>query len=172
MPLELPAAMLRSILSYDPGSGLCRWRWRSDRAQNWNSRFAGKIAGAPCGSQGRWQITINDTRYLRARVAWALHYGEWPTQDIDHRDTDNANDRIDNLRLATDAQNLANRAAQSNNTSGFKGVNFDKQTGRWRAKIKAGGKFYDLGRHPTAETAAEAYAAAARRLHGEFARTE
>jgi AP2 domain len=77
----------------------------------------------------------------------------------DHRDGNGLNNQRANLRPATRAS-----------TSGYKGVTYDRQTGRWKAQIKVDYRNIHLGRHPTAEDAALAYDAAARELHGVFAR--
>jgi hypothetical protein len=167
---NLTAEFIREILDLTPETGELRWRFRADYPKKWNSRFVGKIAGGPSGAGGRWQIRINDRLYLGYRLAWLHQYGEWPMADLDHKDGNIEDDRPTNLRLATPAQNGANRGAQKNNTSGFKGVSFDKQTGRWRAKIKANGRHISIGRFDTPEAAATAYAEAAQRLHGKFAR--
>lgn len=87
--------------------------------------------------------------------------------EVDHRDRDTMNCRRSNLRVATHTQNMRNRSRYRNNTSGFKGVYPFR--GRWRAMIKGDDKRHCLGVHDSARVAAEAYDAAAIRLHGEFA---
>lgn len=86
----------------------------------------------------------------------------------------NAHDTLDNrrsnLRIATPAQNAHNSRKHSHNTSGYKGVSLDKRKGRWYAHIKAGDVRRRLGYFDTPEAAHAAYCAAARELHGEFAR--
>ena len=91
---------------------------------------------------------------------------------IDHRDGNSKNNRLSNLRLSTHSENAANRRRYRNNASGFKGVSLEARTGKWMAKITKDGRTYFLGRFPTAEEAHAAYAAKARELFGEFARTE
>lgn len=89
----------------------------------------------------------------------------------DHINGDGLDNRRANLRVASRFENMQNRRLPSHNSSGFKGVAFCPATGRWRAEIYADGKRYRLGRFNTPELAAAAYDAAARKLHGEFART-
>lgn len=88
---------------------------------------------------------------------------------VDHRDGDGLNNRRKNIRLATKGQNGCNRGVPANNKSGFKGVYFETYTGRWRAVIMHNKERHRLGRFDTVEQAADAYKAAALRLHGEFA---
>jgi hypothetical protein len=77
---------------------------------------------------------------------------------------------IENLRPATKSQNAANRGKTCNNTSGFKGVWWRRRYRKWQATIGVNGKRFYLGMFDTPEAAHAAYAAAAQRLHGEFAR--
>jgi len=97
-----------------------------------------------------------------------LHEFLLGTKLVDHADGDRLNNRRENLRKATHAQNQQNTKLSKANTSGFKGVTF--RAGRWGAGIRANGTFTYLGRFTTKEEAARAYDAAARQLHGEFAR--
>lgn len=91
--------------------------------------------------------------------------------DVDHINGDTLDNRRANLRLATNAENLRNRGKNKNNTSGYKGVTWDKYRQKWQARIKVNGKLLDLGRFETAEDAARTYDESARELHGEFAQT-
>ncbi|WEM05511.1 HNH endonuclease [Ralstonia phage BOESR1] len=88
---------------------------------------------------------------------------------IDHVDGDRTNNRLSNLRLCTHAQNQLNRGVTRNNTTGFKGVR--PSNGRFRADIQVDGRREYLGHFDTAREAAEEYDLHARRLHGQFART-
>lgn len=88
----------------------------------------------------------------------------------DHVNGDGLDNRRANLREATASQNRANQGPQRGSTSRFKGVTWDKQTGRWRAQIAWEGTNRHLGRYRTEEEAAGAYDAAAHELHGAFAR--
>jgi hypothetical protein len=94
------------------------------------------------------------------------------TIEIDHVNGDGLDNRRENLRVATHAQNASNRGVRVNNTSGFKGVhaNHSGRGKQWFAYITTNYKRQHLGMFGTAEEAARAYDAAAVRLHGEFAR--
>lgn len=91
-------------------------------------------------------------------------------RSVDHKDRDTLNNKKENLRPCGQSQNGANRIRHKNNTSGFKGVTFKKDAGRWSARIGVGWKRIHLGYFDTACDAAIAYDAAARKHFGEFAR--
>jgi AP2 domain len=91
---------------------------------------------------------------------------------VDHiHQEETLNNRKENLRTCTHGQNMANRGAQRNNSSGFKGVSWDKSRGLWVAQIMVNKKHIGIGRYETKEAAAKAYDDAARYHFGEFAQT-
>jgi len=178
----LTAEQARQLIDYDPETGMMTWKPRtpdmfepkgkksaSHICAWWNAQFAGKPAGC-VNSKGYIVLGVYDVLYLAHRVAWLIMTGKWPEDQIDHEDTDRANNRWGNLREATASQNLANRAAPSSNSSGFKGVSWHKKTGKWAASIKKMGKTIHLGQFDTPEAAGSAYASATEHLNGEFAR--
>lgn len=92
--------------------------------------------------------------------------------DTDHVDGNGLNNKRSNLRNSTRSENLCNTSAKPNNSSGFKGVSWEKRYNRWRALIKKNGKSYHLGLYKTPEDAFMAYCKAAIVFHGDFARTK
>jgi AP2 domain/HNH endonuclease len=93
---------------------------------------------------------------------------------VDHINHDGRDNRRENLRIVTNAQNLSNRRKQQNylgkpTSSLFKGVDWHQQRMKWRAQIGIGGKAIHLGLFPTPEEAAKAYDKKARELFGEYA---
>lgn len=88
---------------------------------------------------------------------------------INHIRTDN---RIENLRMVTNQQNQMNRIKQVNNTSGYKGITFDKKRRKWHAQIKHNQKCIHIGYFNDIEEAREAYNKKARELFGEYAYQE
>lgn len=84
--------------------------------------------GSPAGClepNGYWRASLNGIRYGVHRIIWELHYGEIPEGLlVDHIDLDRANNRIENLRLATYRQNNTNKAMDKRNTTGVTGVKF------------------------------------------------
>jgi hypothetical protein len=90
------------------------------------------------------------------------------SKGADHKDGDGLNNRRENLRPASNAENARNKGLTTANTTGFKGV-FRRRSGRFHAQIKAAGKLHCLGTYDTAIEAARAYNRAAKELHGKFA---
>jgi hypothetical protein len=91
-----------------------------------------------------------------------------PGQQIDHINGDKLDNRRANLRICTNSQNGRNRPAPTTNTSGFKGVSWNKKRGLWLAKIHDG-EYRWLGCFALKEDAAQAYDEAARDHFGKFA---
>ena len=125
----------------------------------------------------RWYAQYGDGRWYAARRKGSgivfLHrevMGLPGKKKIDHRDGNGLNCQRANLRVATTAQNAANQKRRVDNSTGFKGVSWDgRGRGRWRAQIKVQGKNTHLGGYSSAEDAALAYDAAARKAFGKFA---
>ena len=92
-----------------------------------------------------------------------------PAVSVDHRNGDGLDNRKQNLRVATKAQNNQNTRVRLDNRSGYRGVTWHKHTGRWRAQICVDGRRTHLGLFDTAEQAALVYDTAARQHHGAFA---
>jgi hypothetical protein len=90
---------------------------------------------------------------------------------VDHKNCNTLDNRRANLRLATHSQNMCNRPKSSaKTTSKYRGVHFDKQRGKWVAKIQVNRKIIWLGYFDSENDAAKAYDNAAKKIHGEFAR--
>lgn len=123
-------------------------------------------------------VYAQHTTPLPNRKAVLLHrliMGEPAGMNVDHRDGDGLNNRrrgeAGNLRIATVSQNRHNTRLLDRNTSGFKGVTWDKSRGKWKAMICLNDKRVNLGRFDDLEAAHAAYVAASQSLHGEFGRT-
>lgn len=161
---NLTAEYVRSILDYDPETGEMRWKvGRPPRAK------AGAIAGH-IRSDGYRSVNIDDASYYVHRLAWLVMTGEWPPFEIDHRDARPKNNKWDNLREAEPKQNQRNSKLPRNNTSGCKGVTWDKDRQKWRAQIVTDGVAKNIGRFITFEEAIEARWDATLKQHGEFSR--
>jgi hypothetical protein len=175
----LTAAYVRSILHYDPETGVFTWRerprehFKTKRAHSvWNARYAHKVSGC-LDNLCYWNIRINGRAHKSHRLAWLWMTGEWPKADIDHIGGDPLNNSWNNLRDAARSENMHNTCAYSNNTSGRKGVSWNSYAGKWRVQIMKDGKRSHIGYfdEDKLEDAAGAYNKAARELHGKFART-
>lgn len=160
---------LRSAIHYDALEGIFIWKHRSNKSKALNARMAGKFAGCDNGN-GYIFIIIDRKAYLAHRIAWAIVTGKWPDKDIDHKDGNRANNRWTNLRLASRSQNCMNRKIPINNSSGFKGVCWDKNNKKWTAYIMANGKNHYLGLFNTPQQAHAERIKKADLLHKEFAR--
>jgi hypothetical protein len=114
-------------------------------------------------------VYLFDRKIRRSHIVWVLCRGEWPPSDLDHENRESIDDRIENLRPATTSQNAANTARRTNNTSGYKGVFWDKSARRWRAEITVNRKRIHLGYYDSPEEAHAAYCVAAKKFFGEFA---
>ena len=121
---------LLELLTFNPGTGKFHNRTkRSDKI------VEGKEAG--CYPKGRRYavIGIDGTQYYLHQLAWFYIHAVWPEEAIDHKDNDGFNNRISNLRLATPSQNQHNTRTPRNNTSGVKGVCWDKKRRKWMATL-------------------------------------
>lgn len=154
------------MLTYDPETGVFTWRVRPS-----NRVRVGDVAGH-LGNMGYLQIRVDRVLYQSHRLAWLYVTGEWPPRLVDHRDLNRTNNRFDNLRLATDGENSINGPMRRHNETGFKGVGFHKQAGRYRARIRVGNKERHLGLFDTPEAAHDAYCRASAELHGDFGRVD
>lgn len=166
----LTAEEVRSLLDYDPVTGEFTWKWRNDYLPQWNARYAGRRAGS-LTRDGYCSIRLGGHHHKAHRLAWLHFYGELPSAQIDHINGERSDNRIANLRLATQIQNSANAGIRRANKSGFKGVSWDRGRRKFRAQIRNGITNTHLGRFDTPEEAHAAYVAAALKMHGDFTRT-
>lgn len=153
---------LKEVLFYEPETGIFRWR------VNYGHAASGSVAGN-VNNHGHRRIKIDFKHYYAHRLAWLYVHGTWPADKIDHINNDHDDNRLVNLREASQSQNGANCGAYRSNKLGIKGVHM-APNGRYIAQIRTSGKRRCLGRFSTAEEASQAYQAAAREAFGEFAR--
>ena len=139
---------LNDLLKYDPCTGKLIWRERqihTPRDKAFNTRCAGQPAyEEPHRGYGR--IALLGKRYKSHRIAWALHYGEWPKDQIDHINGVRNDNRIENLRVVTHKENCRNVRRLDSNMSGVTGVRWDKHGRKWVAEIGFDNKDIVLGR--------------------------
>jgi len=120
--------------------------------------------------KGYIHTEINGKHYACHRLAWFYATGKWPECQIDHINRDRSDNRIENLRLASNGENRAN--SKTTNKLGFKGVTFKKwlKEKPYEAKITFQKKVIYLGCYATPEEAHISYKNAAIKFHKEFAR--
>ena len=163
---ELTQARLREILNYNPDTGKFTWR------VTLGSRA---MAGRPVSqglSNGYRTLRVDGKLYRAHRLAWFYVHGVWPAFGVDHRNANKTDNRIENLRPASQSQNMANDRKRANNTSGFKGVSWSTARKKWLAHIMVNYHSKYLGAFDAPKEAHEAYKAASKEHFGEFARSE
>lgn len=111
---------LRQTYSYDPEGGLIRM---GGDVVGWKNRNGYTYISTPFGK-----------KVLAHRLAWLLHYGDWPVGDVDHINRDRSDNRISNLRQLNRSQNLLNM-----DTPLLKGIYWDKARKRWKSRTGRGG---------------------------------
>lgn len=163
---SLTATRLRELLHYDPLTGVFTWRIGGGGGGRWGHIPAGTVAGSK--SHNYWEVSVDGVRVLAHIAAWLYMTGEWPRDQIDHKDRNGSNNRFDNLRESDQGQNLCNTSLRSNSASGFRGVKLHRASGLWQARVQFRGQEISAGYHPTAEQAAKARDTLAIKLHGVF----
>lgn len=168
---------LRDLFDYDPDTGTLTWRTRDTRyaknqayADRWNTRFAGQRAETD-DYKGYYQTAVCGKLYRTHRICYALAYSidlaDVPPE-VDHEDGDGQHNAKTNLRASSRSTNAKNGRIRTRNTSGLKGVSWDKSSSSWRAHIMVNRRQYDKRGFASAELAHVWYLAKARELHEEF----
>jgi hypothetical protein len=153
--------MVNEQLSYSPETGEFRWMV----AKRGGNCIVGGLAGSFKSKRNAVYVMVNKRMFLAHRLAWLVTYGVWPEKTIDHINGDGRDNRIANLRLADSSEQKMNGGWRTDNTSGYRGVTFDKRRMKWKAQIKMRGKHHNIGHYDSPLEAHAAYAAAKSRLH-------
>jgi hypothetical protein len=165
--IKLPSVeFLNKSLSYNPDTG---------NIFRLTGRYKGAIAGA-VSVKGRHVIDLvidgKTVKFYSARIAWKIFYKEEPTSQIDHINGDKLDNRICNLRAATNSENQCNTSKRDNSRP-YKGV-FKRRNAKgkhykdWTYQIRFDYKLYQVSGFATAEEAFEARCAFGKQLHGDF----
>jgi hypothetical protein len=153
---------LKTLFTYFPASGNfyrktspCNSVKRGDKAggKHMDGYHYIRFQGKPVGSH---------------RLAWLFMYGEWPSEKVDHINGDKADNRIENLRLATQSENQLNRKRCSRNTTGVKGVAVHSASGKYQVTLTVEGKKKHFGLFEDLETAELVARGAREKYHGEY----
>lgn len=160
--MSISHSELLSLLHYDPETGY----W-SRRTQVINGKPPGEIF-EPTHNAGYVHIFIGGKKRLAHRLAVFYMTGLWPIGRIDHRDTVRSNNKWENIRPATQSQNLANQRKRKDNTSGYKGISWSRT--KWRVRLSVNNKQLELGYCRDLAEACRIYIEAAQQHYGEFAR--
>ena len=144
----LTQAELKKLLIYDPVTGVF-----TNRVTRNSQALIGNEAGTN-HPDGYRHMKINHKCYLAHRLAWLYVHGAWPNGQIDHINGNRKDNSIENLRLVCNKQNSENQTLHVNNTSGHRGVTWDKSSCKWMAQIRHNNKRKFIGRFATLEEAA------------------
>jgi hypothetical protein len=157
---------LRELFNYDPDTGLLT------RRASRNGALAGSLAGSIDKDGYRW-VRVDGARYAATSLIWTLRTGEWPKEQIDHRDPDGPKcdfgNRWENLRPASPMQNRWNSRSRKRSGTSVSAIGVEKKGNRFRSVINVDRKRIRLGYFKTETEAALAYDHAAKQWHGEFA---
>lgn len=165
---DLTCERLKSLLHYDPETGIFTWIGSKSR------RVKNGMRADRLNAQGYRVLKIGQRIYLCHRLVWLYMSGAWPTDRVDHINLEKGDCRWSNLRAATFADNLRNQGVRKTTQSGIKGAYFKKGAFRrkpWCAAITFGGRTRHLGLFATPEEANAAYFDAAAEYFGQFARS-
>lgn len=155
---------LKDLIEYEPDTGIFRWK---------KSRAGHAKAGAEAGSvnaHGYINIQISGKDYRAHRLAYLISGFNIDGIQVDHINGIKTDNRLCNLRAADRFQNHQNMKLSKANTSGTKGVVFNKASGKWIVQIRAFGKRHIIGYFDHKDEAAAAASKAREELHGEYAR--
>ena len=129
-----------------------------------------------CTKLGKWHALVtNSGKVYAIRTGGVLLHRfilgvKKRTTQVDHKDGNGLNCMRSNLRKATPSQNQMNTYKPEHNTSGYKGVYWDKNQSKWRVRIRFDGKRKFIGLFSNKRTASAAYVQAAKTYHKEFAK--
>ncbi len=158
---SLDLESLKSQIKYESDTGVFTWIISRKGVSK------GKSAGVIDKKSGYLAIGLNRHIYLGHRLAWFYVHGIWP-KFIDHIDRDRGNNRICNLRECDQLENAWNTSISKLNSSGVKGVYWNKDSKRWHAQGSLNRKRINLGFFQDIDEAREAYEKFCSENHGDY----
>lgn len=159
MENPITQAYLHEVFDYQDGELF----WKVDRRKTKVGAKAGRTK-----SNGYCEVRLDGRLQGTHRLIFIMFHGFLP-RIIDHIDGNPSNNAIENLREATHAENMRNSKRPKNNTSGFKGVYFDKRNKTWIAQCVKDNRNNYLGSFDDIHEAANAVLQFRKENHGEFA---
>ncbi len=147
---ELTQTELKQQLHYDETTGFFTWIGLCPK------NFIGKQAGTFSKQSGYINIQLLGKFYRAHRLSWLYMTGKFPNDEIDHINHNRADNRFENLRDVDATTNQRNRELPCTNTSEVSGVNWDKKSKQWRARISVDSKRINLGLFPVFSEAVDA----------------
>lgn len=169
---DITPELCRQLLRYEPETGKLFWRERSAEtckggapsganatAKMINGRMAGNAAGT-MDPAGYIRVRVCGVDFQGHRLAWAVHFGSWPNEEIDHINGIKSDNRIANLRAVSRSENMKNRSLYCSNSSGTPGVTWNKARGKWQVEIRSSGQKFYIGLFATLPEAVAARLAA------------
>ena len=154
-------AYLWSVFDYSDGK--LYWKIAKSRCVR-----VGEEAGCIDKSTGYVKVSLDGKSYGAHRLIFLMHHGYLP-KNVDHDNLNRSDNRIENLRAATVANNAQNSKRPSNNTSGVKGVSWHKKIGKYLAYVTVNGKRVLLGYYADLDDAKQSVMKAREFYHEEFA---
>jgi hypothetical protein len=161
------AERVRSLLDYNEETGIFTWKVRR------GSKAMGAVAGSEVDVGNGFvyvAIRLDKTLYYAHQLAYLYMTGNWPPNQIDHKNRNGLDNSWSNLRPATRAQNALNMNIPKHNSSGYLGIRLDKRNGNWIAVVRDCGRERYIGTFNSPIAAARARDEEAKKVHGEFAR--
>ena len=154
---------LNKIFEYNKETGVLIWKvTRSSKVK------CGMIAGSLNPHNGGYiQVIFNKRAYYAHKIIWEMIYGERPKY-LDHIDGNRANNRLNNLRSVNASQNACNSRVSKRNTTGYKGVHWNKQRNKWTVFVRKNRKLHYGGAYINLIDAIQCAIQLRIKLHGEY----
>jgi hypothetical protein len=144
--------------------GVLRWKRKPNKGN------IGDVVGVSTRPSGHENVCLYLNKktklFVLARIVWFLRTGEYPQAEIEHKNCNPKDNSIENLRLATRSQNLAN----TRRGGVKKGIYLDNRVNKWYTQVQCNGKVYNKSGFSSFEDAYKYRQIKAKELFGEFAR--